>query len=104
MPADLAARDCRGPVTGATYNTPSPGLFGSRLVKTYSRLAPAWARCASLSATPPAWSFTSQDQTCTRSHLKLMAWSLSFVMERPPALPIIAHPPLVGQPDSLVAL
>src|SRR5262245_55039191 len=38
----------------------------------YSRLAPALARMESLAAVAPASSTTSQDQTCTRSHLKLM--------------------------------
>src|SRR5262249_55753893 len=41
-----------------------------------SRLLPACAKSASLPATPPAWSITSHDQTCTRSSLKPMTAAL----------------------------
>src|SRR5450755_5085705 len=42
-----------------------------------SRLVPAWASMESLADTPPAWSTTSPDQTCTRSSLKPMVFFLS---------------------------
>src|SRR5262249_44948394 len=42
-----------------------------------SRLAPAWAREASLAAMPPASSAISPDQMCTRSSLKPMGIVLS---------------------------
>src|ERR1700726_4840865 len=41
-----------------------------------SRLAPACAIIDNLADTPPAWSATSPDQTCTRSSLKPMAFIL----------------------------
>src|SRR5262249_59183239 len=45
----------------------------------YSRFVPACANSCSLAATPPAWSTTSPDQTCTRSSLKPMRAALAFL-------------------------
>src|SRR5262245_47199730 len=57
-----------------------------------SRLVPAWASSDSLDDTPPAWSATSPDHTCTRSSLNPMVATLArnesapfsdYIQERP---------------------
>src|SRR5947209_3633039 len=55
-----------------------------------SRLVPAWASSDSLDDTPPAWSATSLDHTCTRSSLKPMIATLRPRMNRRPK-PIISR-------------